>query len=60
MCILVQLQLDYGQFSNKRRILRCGVLESGTYSDVSAHGVALILGTVLIRGNTVVFSQVYK
>ena len=36
------------------------VLESGTYSDVSAHGVALILGTVLIRGNTVVFSQVYK
>lgn len=39
------------------------ILESGIYSDVSAHGVALILGPALIRGNNgtfVVFFQVFK
>ena len=55
---LIQLQLDYGQISNKHPILRAvfilGAVEASTYFDASGNDAALIWGPVLIRGNTVV------
>ena len=49
ICMLVQLLVKYGNYSNKRRVYRCGVYKGGTYLRKAFISMWIPKGEVLIR-----------